>query len=161
MNYKPTEATGNRGELIAELRLTDYTTFKEPLFRPKFLGEKWPTADLYVELTGPEDAPRAHFLISIKSTKEPLDKKRRRINVSVTKKDVMRLKKYVGPTYVLAVHEPTENAWITAVHKSTPDKGISHISLKNKLSPVNLRLLHDEINAFWNGLAHKPCTSIF
>ena len=45
------EVTGFRGERIVELCLTDYQAFSKPLFRPGFLGDKWPTIDFYVELT--------------------------------------------------------------------------------------------------------------
>jgi hypothetical protein len=48
------DVTGFRGEKIVELCLTDYRTFAKPLFRPGFLGEKWPSIDFYVEL---EDVP--------------------------------------------------------------------------------------------------------
>ena len=43
---------GDRGENIFELAITDYSAFSKPLFKPGFLGEKWPTIDYYVELLG-------------------------------------------------------------------------------------------------------------
>jgi Domain of unknown function (DUF4365) len=36
------DVTGFRGEKILELCLTDYQNFPQPLFRPGFLGDKWP-----------------------------------------------------------------------------------------------------------------------
>lgn len=44
------EVTGFRGEKIVELCLTDYKEFARPLFRPGFLGDKWPSVNFYVEL---------------------------------------------------------------------------------------------------------------
>ncbi len=45
------EITGFRGEKIVELCLTNYESFPKPIFKPGFLGDKWPTIDFYVELT--------------------------------------------------------------------------------------------------------------
>src|ERR1017187_9887067 len=44
------EVTGFRGEKMVELCLTNYKDFDAPLFRPGFLGDKWPSIDFYVEL---------------------------------------------------------------------------------------------------------------
>lgn len=39
------DVVGFRGEKLVELRLTDYSAFEQPLFRPGFLGDKWPAVD--------------------------------------------------------------------------------------------------------------------
>lgn len=39
------EITGFRGEKIVELCLTNYESFPKPIFKPGFLGDKWPTID--------------------------------------------------------------------------------------------------------------------
>ena len=51
MTTELNDITGFRGEKIVELCLTDYSDFPKPLFRPGFLGDKWPAIDFYVELT--------------------------------------------------------------------------------------------------------------
>jgi len=43
------EVVGFRGEKVVELCLTNYESFAAPLFRPGFLGDKWPSIDFYVE----------------------------------------------------------------------------------------------------------------
>jgi hypothetical protein len=50
MKTELVDVIGSRGEKIVELRLTDYEGFPGPLFRPGFLGDKWPGIDFYVEL---------------------------------------------------------------------------------------------------------------
>lgn len=50
--YVLQDVTGYRGEKMVALCLTDSSQFTEPLFRPNFLGEQWPTIDFYVELMG-------------------------------------------------------------------------------------------------------------
>ena len=46
-----TDVIGKRGENIVELCLTEYSNFPAPLFDLTHLGDKWPVADYYVELT--------------------------------------------------------------------------------------------------------------
>jgi len=46
------DLTGKRGEFIASERLPDFCGNPLPYFDPYLLGEKFPTYDLLVELTG-------------------------------------------------------------------------------------------------------------
>jgi hypothetical protein len=62
------DVTGFRGEKIVELCLTDYSAFKKPLFRPGFLGDKWPAIDFYVELNGVRGR-RPYFFVQSKATR--------------------------------------------------------------------------------------------
>src|SRR5262245_22873586 len=58
---------GDRGENIFELAITDYREFARPLFKPGFLGDKWPAVDYYVELVGVEGST-PFFFAQIKTT---------------------------------------------------------------------------------------------
>ena len=62
---------GNRGELIFELAITYYAQFQKPLFRPGFLGEKWPTVDYYIELLDVPDA-QPFFFVQVKTSTLPI-----------------------------------------------------------------------------------------
>src|SRR5215471_16706655 len=75
---------GDRGELVFELAITDYTKFRRPLFKPAFLGDKWATVDYYVELTNiPKATP--FFFVQVKSTAIPLLPKATKIKINIKK----------------------------------------------------------------------------
>ena len=149
---------GNRGEGIIELRLTDYKAFNGPLFLPAFLGEKWPTIDFYVEL---EKVPgsRPYFFVQAKSTTSKLSSDG--IRVSMKKQDITKLLKVPGPTYILAVHEPSTRVFVRSVHDGTPVKAIGPIPLQHELTDANLQALHDEVRKFWINKGSKPTSSVF
>jgi hypothetical protein len=62
------DLTGKRGELIASERLLDFCGNPLPYFNPHLLGEKTPTFDLLVELTGGRGS-KPYFLAQVKSTR--------------------------------------------------------------------------------------------
>jgi len=107
---------GDRGEIVFELAITDYSQFRFPLFRPAFLGAKWPTIDYYVELLGvPNGSP--FFFAQIKTTREPLSQNALVLEIKVERAKCARLFRIPGPTYLIGVHEPTQRAFIRSVHE--------------------------------------------
>src|SRR6516162_8561794 len=62
-----TSFVGDRGESIFELAIMDYSRLPAPLFRPTFLGDKWPAVDFLVELTGVRGMTPV-FFVQVKST---------------------------------------------------------------------------------------------
>ena len=77
------DVTGFRGEKIVELCLTDYSAFARPLFRPGFLGDKWPAVDFYVELNDVR-GERPYFLIQSKATAANLTSQATSLRISST-----------------------------------------------------------------------------
>ena len=49
---------------------------------------------------------------------------------------------------------------ILSLH-AKPRQGVYSIPLKYELNPANLRLLHEEVTAFWKSSPHKPLRSYF
>jgi hypothetical protein len=151
------EAIGDRGELLVELCLTDYASFHSPLFKPAFLGEKWPAVDYYVELLRLKK-DRLYFLGQVKST--AVDLLPGALRLSISKLRVNALRRIPGPTYIFGVHEPSKRVFLRGIHaKSTT--GISQISFANELNAANLIRLRDEVRDFWRSKQVKPCSSIF
>lgn len=70
-----------------------------PLFRPGFLGDKWPAVDFYVELNGVQDK-RPFFLIQVKSTTGMLSKRAKALRISSTRHDIIRLLQVPGPSVI-------------------------------------------------------------
>lgn len=149
--------TGFRGEKILELRLTDYVEIAGPLFRPGFLGDKWPSIDLYVELRAvPERKP--YFFAQAKATAAKLSGS---LRISTKKKDIEQLLRIPGPTYIFGIHEPTRRVFVRSVHAGTPVQAITRISLSNELTTRKLQVLHDEVRTFWATDNYKPRSSAF
>jgi hypothetical protein len=151
------EVIGSRGESIVELCLTDYQTFARPLFRPGFLGDKWPSIDFYVELQTVR-GKRPYFFAQAKATASNI---RASITISAKRQDIERLLRIPGPTYILGVHEPSKRVFVRSVHEGAPLRAMTRIPISHELTSRNLRILHDEVRDYWAGNNHKPRSSVF
>jgi hypothetical protein len=154
------DVTGFRGEKILELRLTDFVEFAAPLFRPGFLGDKWPSIDFYVELRGVRGRT-PYFFAQAKSTTGKLPDSARSLRVSSKRKDIERLLRIPGPTYIFGIHEPSGRVFVRSVHNGVGVKAITRIPVSYELTAANLTRLHQEVEGFWKANVHKPTGSVF
>jgi hypothetical protein len=154
------DVTGFRGEKIVELCLTDYREFPRPLFRPGFLGDKWPAVDFLVELTAVPHR-RLYFFVQVKATASTIKPSSTHLAISSTRKDVTRLLQIPGPTYIMGAHEPSKRVYVRSVHTGVPEKAITRIPLAHELTSTSLKLLHQEVRAYWRTTRHKPTSSVF
>jgi hypothetical protein len=90
------DVTGSEGERIVASLLTNYKAFPEPLFRPAFLGDKWPTVDFYVEFWN-LNRKRPYFFVQAKTTLSGLMEKSRILKISTKKQDGGRLSRASMP----------------------------------------------------------------
>jgi hypothetical protein len=160
MSAQLQDVTGFRGEKIIELCLTDYAAFPKPIFRPGFLGDKWPAIDFYVELTGVPNK-RPYFFVQAKTSSAVLIAGATSLGIASTKRDVLRLLQIPGPTYILGVHEPSKRVFVRSVHRGLPIRAITRIPLAYELTSVNLRRLYREVRDYWRTAAPKPTESVF
>lgn len=160
MSANVEEITGFRGERITELALTSYTAFTQPLFKPGFLGDKWPSIDFYVELNFVQGR-RPYFFAQTKATRSPITERSSSLKISTNKKDIERLLQIPGPTYIIGVHEPTMRAFVRSVHEGLPVQAITRIPFSHELTSANLLILYSEVKAFWSMATHKPTASRF
>jgi len=138
-------AIGDRGELIFQLCVTSFHG-KQPLFRPRDLGQKWPIADFVIELEG---KPGFFFLVQVKTTRKPITPKNR-LPVKLGKKLVGLLIESPVPTYLVAVHEPSRETFVVAPRRL---KNITNIATTFRLNDPKVRLnLHREVDSFWQGV---------
>ena len=80
-----------RGENIFELAVTDYESFNKPLFKPGFLGAKWPALDYYVELVGVR-ATTPFFFVQVKTTSGVLSSTSTGLSLAPAKDLFIRIK---------------------------------------------------------------------
>ncbi len=155
------DLTGKRGEFIASERLLDFCGNTLPYFDPHLLGEKFPTYDLLVELTGGSGS-KPYFLAQVKSTRSGGKKGMIDLKVRLETKDVRAMLVCPIPTYLIGVDEKAEIAYIVSIHGKIIG-GISSIPTRYPLDRGNLRILRDEVRAYWKTLAasSKLKTSAF
>ena len=154
------DVTGSEGERIIASLLTNYKSLPEPLFRPAFLGDKWPTIDFYVEFWSLA-RKRSFFFVQAKTTLSGLSTTKRLLRIATKKSDVKRLLDIPGPTYIFGVHEPSRRVFVRSVHRGTPVKAITQIPFSNELTSDKLKVLYDEVEGFWQGRPSKPESSVF
>jgi hypothetical protein len=157
----PRDLSGKRGEFIASTRLLDFCGNPIPYFAPQPLDGKFPTYDLLVELThGGTSKP--YFFAQVKTTRPSGAKKRRSLKAELSAADVKAMIVCPIPTYLIGVDEVAEVAYILSIHG--PIKGgIGTIPTTYPLDAGNLKVLHDEVSAYWKTLAlsSKSKTSVF
>lgn len=155
-----TDVTGFRGEAFLELCLTDYRNFRKPLFQPSFLGDKWPTIDFYVELRNVRKRT-PYFFAQAKTTKSHLSTRSTNLAIATKKRDIERLLRIPGPTYIFGIHEPSGRVFVRSVHLGSPARAITRIPLSYELTSDTLKVLYDEVQMFWKTTNHKPASSVF
>jgi hypothetical protein len=155
------DLTGKRGEFIAAERLTDFCGNPLPYFDPYQLDGKFPIYDLLVELTGGRGS-RPYFLAQVKTTRSGGRKGMTDLKVQLKAADVRAMLVCPIPTYLIGVDEKAESAYIVSVHGKISG-GISSIPTAYPLDRGNLRILRDEVRAYWRTLAvsSKSKTSAF
>ncbi|CAN5704806.1 hypothetical protein BH23PLA1_BH23PLA1_44780 [soil metagenome] len=144
-----TDDIGLRGESIFVVRITEPCgPDQSPLFRPHFLGEKFPTLDHLVELVGLEGRS-AYFFAQVKTTTRGCTTTPpQRLRVSVSQVDINRMLVYPAPTYVIGIDERTEQAYIGSVNGIALGR-IASLPTTYPLNSANLQVLWSEVERFW------------
>ena len=145
------DLTGKRGEFIASERLLDFCGNPIPYFDPHLLGEKFPTYDLLVELTGGRGS-KPYFFAQVKSTRSDGRSGMTDLKIGLKDKDVRTMLACPIPTYLIGVDERAEIAYIVSIH-SRITGGITSIPTTYPLDSGNMRILRDEVRAYWRTLA--------
>ena len=146
----PRDLTGKRGEFITSSRLLDFCNKHTPYFNPHLLGEKFPTYDLLVELTGGR-LGSPYFFAQIKTTRSGGEGGMLNLKVRLKAKDVRAMVMCPIPTYLIGVDEKAEIAYIVSI-LGTKQKGISSIPTTYPLNRNNLKVLRDEVRDHWKSL---------
>lgn len=118
---------------------------------PRHLGEKNPTIDFYVELSG-ETPGRAYFLAQVKSTRTGYTAGGR-LKVAASRDNLRALAAYPAPTYLIGVDEADERAYLLSVSGASGGD--------YELTPAVLARLWDEVNAFWTSADREAFASAF
>lgn len=144
-----TNTLGDRGESIFRLAVTTLHG-GWPLFRPAQLGEKWPVADFAVELL---NQPGHFFLVQVKATQKAVTPRGHRLPLDVKADRIRLLLGSPIPAYLVAVHEPSERAFLAAPRLV---RRIRDVTTAFPLNDLKVRLdLHEEVGNFWSNVTSR------
>lgn len=153
------DSLGERGEAIFRLLITEFDGASGPMFRPYFLGDKWPVVDFIVELIG-VTAATPYFFIQVKTTRSGYTKRRNRLKVRVDAGDVVSLAAYPAPTYIVGIDEEAKLGFLVSASggRST---NLSSISTQFPINAANRQLLWEEVKGYWDALPVPSLASRF
>jgi hypothetical protein len=124
--------------------MTELCDREEPYFRPRFLGDKFPTFDYLLELV---DHPGYYFFVQVKTTTRGFTQQQRRLRVQVSQTDVDRMVAWPAPTYVVGIDEPNRDAYLLSVNEAR--QHIASLMTNFRINCGVLGELADEIRKYW------------
>jgi hypothetical protein len=159
--FTPDQA-GNLGEWIAAVALSRPAVGKNgrPLFRPVFLGEKYPTADLLIDVLGKNGRSLGFFFVQVRSSAATLSNDGR-LKINVDHETYKRLAQLPIPSYIVGVDIVHESTYVVAGSKRRKT-GISSMTRAFNLRDDAVKLrLYKEVSGFWNRRAKPAIPSEF
>lgn len=139
------EDIGERGEWLFRILMTELCGRVDPFFRPRFLGEKYPTFDFIIEVV---DEPSYFFFVQVKSTTLGYTQKEKRLRVKVSQEDVDRMVAVPAPTYVVGVDTDQGVGYLVSVNE--PRRQVASLTTRFKIDCNLLKSLRDEVVEFWS-----------
>lgn len=153
------DAIGQRGEAIAYVLLTKLHPTRGQLFRPQFLGDKWPFVDYLVAL---EDAGplTPFFFVQVKTTRKGYTAKGKRLKVNVSESHIFGLASYPAPVYIIGVDEVSEAGYIVSANGENLSS-LSSLSTEFPINATNQDRLWNEVRAYWGASTSPKLKSTF
>jgi hypothetical protein len=153
------DALGARGEAIFYVLMTAFHSEAGPIFRPQFLGDKWPTVDFIVELLG-ADAGVPFFFVQVRTTRAGFTSGKRRLKVGVPRQSLRRLGMLPAPTYVVGIDEIGEAGYLLSANGESP----APITSMPTVHPIDRRRreqLWREVYEYWKAREMTDFRSAF
>ncbi len=124
--------------------MTDLCGRADPYFRPRFLGDKYPTFDYIVELV---DHPEYFFFGQVKGTTQGYTKDPVRLKVQVSQEDIDRMVAIPAPTYIVGIDVEGGDGFLLSVNE--PRGHVASLTTQFRIGCDVLRELRDEVRDFW------------
>ncbi len=141
------EDIGERGQWQFCWLMTELCGRDDPLFRPRFLGDKYPTFDYIVEVV---DRPEYFFFVQVKATTQGYTHAPHRLKVQVSQDDVDRMVACPAPAYVVGMDVSAPGyGFLLSVNE--PRDHVASLTTQFRIAPGLLAQLRDEVVAFWSG----------
>jgi len=154
---------GVRGESLVISRFTElFPTSRRrraAYFHPVFLGDKFPTLDLLVQLKR-IGRQMLFFTAQVKATADIPKRHDSRLPVQVSKEDIARLLTVSIPAYLFVADVVNDRVYVLAVDE-TMRGGVSSLPRTHELTRPNLRLLWAEVRAYWKQVRRPKYRTAF
>lgn len=147
---------GDRGQWMFSLLMTELCDRNEPYFRPRFLGDKFPTFDYLVELV---DDPALFFFVQVKTTRLGYTRSKGRLKVQVSQSDVDRMTACPAPTYLVGIDERKRTGFLLSM-RATQGRA-SSLSTEHPIDCGRLSLLAREVREYWESRSPREFESQF
>jgi len=154
-----TNELGQRGENLFYVLITKPYGREKPIFRPQFLGDKWPVVDFIVELIDTGSIV-PYFFVQVKTTHSGYTKRGNRLKASIDGEDMRRLALYPAPTYIVGIDEIKEEGYIISANGEWL-KGMSSLPTAFPLNKTIQELLWKEVKDYWKKVRIRPRVSYF
>jgi hypothetical protein len=153
------DLVGARGEAIFFAAISRFHPSRGIMFRPQFLGDKWPTADFIVELLGTRHV-KPFFFVQVRTTHFAVDATRR-LPVQVNRSTIFNLAQYPAPTYIAGIDSQRKLSYLVSANGEV-ESGTASISRTFPLDDDGvLEALWAEVSAFWPTPAQPKLASAF
>jgi hypothetical protein len=128
---------GSLGESYFQVAMLNHK-----LFRPAFLGEKWPVSDYFVEIEDSEE--RYFFIVQVKASSTKFTKGRG-VSIIVNHEKLRELASYGAPTYMAIVDVNNGKVFL---------KAAMHVEGFSPRQPIEMNLetsllLKEDVIDFW------------
>lgn len=150
---------GQRGEFLFSTMITRFHGRDIPIFRPYFLGDKWPLVDFVVELLNAGDIT-PYFFAQVKTTRSGYTKKDKRLRVSIRQEDMRKLALYPAPTYIIGIDGAREEGYIVSANGEWL-RGMSSFPTTFPVDENNQDTLWKEVRRFWTAGKSRRWASNF
>jgi hypothetical protein len=117
---------------------------EDPYFRPRFLGDKYPTFNYIVEVV---DQPAYYFFVQVKATRLEYTKDPVRLRVRLDQEDVDRMVATPAPSYMVGIDLIGEKGFLLSVNE--PRDHVASLTTSFPMDCNALRDLRDEVCAYW------------
>jgi hypothetical protein len=142
------DSIGQWGEYFFFTRITKLYGRNRPLFRPQFLGDKFPTIDYLVELQNCTGKFVPYFFVQVKTTQQGYTKGANRLKIQVSLSDLQKLASYPAPVYVAGVDAVGEQAYLVCVN-GTYTNAVTSLSVRFPIDQHAQDILWHEVKDFW------------
>lgn len=139
---------GERGQAVFYLLMTQIAPGRsDPYFRPRFLGDKFPTFDFLVELVGAESR---FFFAQVRATRQGYRPATGgdRLRVNVSRDDALRMAACPVPAHVVGIDEPQEVGYLLSLNEPRRT-GLGGLPTRHRVDCQNLARLWQEVRQFW------------
>ena len=135
---------GERGQAMFVVIMTELSGRDEPYFRPRFLGDKFPTFDYLLELV---DNPGYYFFVQVKTTTKGFTMNPPKLKIQVSQTDVDRMVGWQAPSYVVGIDEPNQAGYLLSVNE--PRDHVPSLTSTFKIDGRVLAQLATEVQQYW------------